>query len=85
MPAICQFLGITIYMYWSEHGPPHFHAFYGEYEITVTIEGGIVQGHFPKNALRAVLAWLELHQEELMHNWLLAQQDKPLNPVKPLE
>lgn len=72
-------------MYWSEHGPPHFHAVYGEYEITATIEGGIVQGHFPKNALCAVLAWLELRQEELIHNWLLAQQDKPLNPVKPLE
>lgn len=72
-------------MYWSEHNPPHFHAVYGDYEITVTIDGGIVKGTFPKRALRAVLEWLDMHEGELQENWLLAQSDKQPKPIQPLE
>jgi hypothetical protein len=31
MPEICRFLGIVIAMYYNDHEPPHFHAYYGEY------------------------------------------------------
>lgn len=85
MPAISQFLGIVIYMYWRDHAPPHFHAFYGDFEIIVTIEGGVVEGKFPKRALRAVLDWLDLHQDELLENWRLAMEDRPLKLIAPLE
>ena len=85
MPEISRFLGIVIYMYWSEHNPPHFHALYGDYEITVTINGGVVKGEFPKRALRAVLEWLDRHQGELLENWQLAQSDKQLKQIEPLE
>jgi hypothetical protein len=27
MPTISIFYGIVIQMFWSEHAPPHFHAF----------------------------------------------------------
>jgi len=40
MPTISRFLGIVIAMYWNDHSPPHFHAKYGEYEITVDINTG---------------------------------------------
>ena len=30
MPRISDFNGITIFMYYSDHDPPHFHAAYGE-------------------------------------------------------
>lgn len=53
-------------MYWDDHTPPHFYAKYGGYEITVNILTGIVEGRFPKRALRHVLEWYELHKEELM-------------------
>jgi hypothetical protein len=55
MPEISRFLGIVIRMFYRDHAPPHFHAEYGAYEITVEIETGIVEGKFPKRALRAVL------------------------------
>lgn len=64
---------------------PHFHARYGEHEITVEIESGIVRGQFPKRALRAVLDWLDEHKDELMENWRLAEQRKPMHPIAPLE
>jgi len=42
-------------MYFNEHNPPHFHAKYGEYKIIVYIESGVVEGKFPKRALKMVL------------------------------
>lgn len=72
-------------MYFRDHAPPHFHAFYGEYEITVEIESGVIEGTFPKRALRAVLEWLDLHRDELLEDWELARLEKPLKDIKPLE
>ena len=40
MPELSRFLGIVIYMYYREHAPPHFHAEYAEFEITVEIATG---------------------------------------------
>jgi hypothetical protein len=85
MPIISRFLGIVISMYYREHNPPHFHAKYGDYEISVEIESGIVKGKFPKTALRAVLEWHDLHKEELMRDWNLAANKKSLKQIKPLE
>jgi hypothetical protein len=85
MPEISSFLGISIYIYFLDHAPPHFHAIYGEYEITVEIEGGLITGRFPRRALKAVLEWHELHQDELMQVWNLAEQGQPLHKIEPLE
>ena len=85
MPEISRFLGIVISIYYNEHNPPHFHAEYGEFQITVEIESGIVNGKFPRRALSAVLEWLVLHKEELMQDWELSLKGKPLNKIKPLE
>ena len=85
MPEISRFLGIIIRMYYRDHAPPHFHAEYGNYELVVQLENGVVEGRFPKRALRAVLEWYELHQEELFEDWELAKAQKPLKPISPLE
>ena len=85
MPEISRFLGIVIFMNWGDHPLPHFHANYGDYEITVEIQTGVVKGSFPKRALRAVLDWLDEHQAELMEDWNLASQRRPLKPIAPLE
>ncbi len=85
MPIISRFLGIIITMYWEDHAPPHFHAKYGGYEITVDIKSGIVEGIFPKRALKHVLEWSDLHQEELLNDWELCQQNQMPAPIEPLE
>jgi hypothetical protein len=85
MPEISRFLGIVIAMFYRDHAPPHFHAIYGEYEITIDIDGGVVHGDFPKRALRAVLEWLDLHKDELLEDWRLAEAKKPLKKIEPLE
>jgi hypothetical protein len=85
MPEISRFLGIVIGIFYSEHGVPHFHAAYGEYEISVEVESGEVHGKFPPRALRLVLEWANLHREELIENWQMARQGQPLRPIAPLE
>ena len=85
MPEISRFLGIVISMFYNEHNPPHFHAKYGEFKISVEIETGIVRGKFPKHALRAVLDWYDIHKKKLMKDWQLASLDEPLEKIEPLE
>lgn len=85
MPELSRFLGVVICMYYREHGPPHFHAGYGEFEITVDIHTGIVAGKFPRRALNLVLEWYSLHKAELAENWSLAQTKNPLKAIQPLE
>ncbi len=85
MPRISFFLGIAIYMYYKEHAPPHFHAEYGDFEVTIEIESGIVSGRFPRRALNIVLEWSMLHKEELLRDWDLASRKLPLNQIDPLE
>ena len=72
-------------MFYRDHAPPHFHAEYGEYEITVDLHSGVVSGKFPKRALMAVIEWYDLHKGELLDDWALAEQQKPLNQIEPLE
>lgn len=85
MPVISRFLGIIISMYWDDHLPPHFHAKYGEYEITVNIEAGVIEGKFPKRALRLVLEWYESHKVVLIENWELCRNKEMPKPIEPLE
>ena len=54
-------------MYYNDHGPPHFHARYGDRVIRVAIENGhILSGTFPRRAQGFVLEWLALHRDELL-------------------
>jgi len=85
MPEISRFLGIVIFMNFNEHPPPHFHAKYGGYHITVTIRSGVIKGRFPKRALKLVLEWYEVHQEELLANWNSLQTTGEFQKITPLE
>ena len=85
MPIISQFYGIAIYMFWREHGPAHFHAKYGDDEITVEIITGKVNGQMTPRALALVQEWRKSHLEELKKEWELAKSKQPLFPIKPLE
>jgi hypothetical protein len=85
MPEISRFLGIVIGIFYSEHGVAHFHAVYGEHEISVEIESGTIHGEFPARALSLVLEWANLHKQELIENWQLARHGQPLKRVAPLE
>ncbi len=75
-------------MYYSpgEHPPPHFHAYYAEYKAIVDIEKcEITSGNLPKKQSRLVLAWAELHKDELLADWkLLMNGEEPfkISPIR---
>lgn len=85
MPEISRFLGIVIGMFYGDHPPPHIHAVYGEFEISVEIESGAVTGRFPGRALARVLEWTRAHRAELLDDWELAREGKALRKILPLE
>lgn len=84
MPSISMFYGITIYMYFlaNEHNPSHIHAYYGGYNATISIKTGeVLEGKLPKNAIKLVLQWLELHKSELQEMW----DTQKFKKIKPLD
>lgn len=85
MPEISRFLGIVIQMFYADHGPPHFHAVYGDHRITVDIETGEAHGRFPRRALALVLEWHVAHQDALRDDWERATRREPLAAIPPLE
>jgi hypothetical protein len=85
MPRISSFYGITIAMYYREHGVPHFHARYGEFEACLSIATSeTIVGQLPGRALRLVQQWAVLHREELLANWERAQRQEAVERIDPL-
>lgn len=86
MPELCRFFGIIIRMFYSDHEPPHFHAYYGEHEDLIEIESlTILRGYLPRCALALILEWAAIHRCELQEDWINAQEGKPLQPIEPLD
>lgn len=79
MPVISSFYGIDIKIYFRDHFPPHFHAFYGEFSAMVSIgEPKVLAGHLPRRAMTLVREWAAIHKEELLVEW-----EKAWNGIHP--
>ena len=86
MPTISQFYGIKIRMFFNDHSPPHFHAAYGEYELTVLISPIKIQkGNAPARVKSMVIEWAGMHQQELIENWNRCCNENSPWPIEPLE
>jgi hypothetical protein len=73
-------------MYYDDHGPAHFHAYYGDDMIVIEIETlRVVVGQLPRRAQAMVLEWASQHREELLEDWQLATAHEPLKKISPLE
>lgn len=85
MPTICMFRGIKVCIYWRDHMPPHFHAFYGNDEALVSIEElEVIEGSMASKQLKMLLGWAAFHQEELRENWALAREKQELFAIEPM-
>lgn len=85
MPTLSTFYGIKVSMNYNDHLPPHFHAEYQDFEVTMEIANGLVTGKMPRRALNLIWAWVDEHREELEDNWELARARRPLQPIEPLK
>ena len=85
MPTLSIFYGIVIYIYWSDHNPPHIHARYAGEEMVVAIGSlDVLEGSLPKRASAMVLEWMREHQDELAAAWDLASRNIPPARIAPL-
>ena len=84
MPTISMFYGIIISMFFDDHNPPHFHAKYQEYRAIFSIAGELLEGDLPLNKKQLVLAWAEIHRDELSADWELAKNKEEIYKIEPL-
>ncbi|MHB0976962.1 MAG: DUF4160 domain-containing protein [Candidatus Aquicultorales bacterium] len=83
-----MFYGIIIRMYCSpgEHNPPHIHAYYQDSMAIVDVNSGEVsEGKLPPRQTKLVLAWTEIHRDELIADWELASKGELPFPIEPLK
>ena len=70
MPVIARFYGILVKMYFREHGVPHFHAIYGEFNGVFDVKTlEMLEGDLPQRAQRLVREWAEKYKDELQSMW----------------
>jgi len=84
MPTISMFYGILIRMFFKDidkHHLPHIHAEYqGEIAIYSIPDGELLAGAISPQKEKLVVAWIEIHKDDLLADWELAVNGK--NPFK---
>jgi hypothetical protein len=88
MAVLSMFYGIIISMYYFDqqrHRMPHIHVRYADQEAVLALpEGQLLEGQLHRSKMKLVLAWIEIHREELMANWELATQGEQIFRIDPL-
>ena len=85
MPEISRFFGVVIKMFWDDHNPPHFHAYYAGEEALIDIHSlSFFAGRLSPRALGLVIEWATLHQRELLDDWRRTESQEPLERIEPL-
>lgn len=89
MPTISMFYGILIRMFFKDtdkHHAPHIHAeFQGEVAVYSIPDGEVLAGHIPPTKAKLVVAWIEIHKDDLMADWELAVNGKTPFKIKGLD
>jgi hypothetical protein len=89
MPIISLFYGVVVSMYFldnRQHKRPHIRVRYQDDEAVYSIpEGELLAGQIPPAKARLVLAWIEIHQEDLMADWQLAISGQLPHRIEPLK
>ena len=88
MPILSMFYGIIVKMYKEnsgKHNIPHIHAEYSGDEVSVSLDGEILEGGLPKSKMRMLLAWIEIHRDELEANWKMLSDGMNIITIDPLK
>ena len=88
MPVLNTFFGIIVRMYreiGGKHNVPHIHAEYSGDEVVVALDGTVLEGAIPKNRMKLLDAWMEIHREDLEANWKLLTNGEQFFRIDPLK
>lgn len=69
MPVIVTVAGVTIYMYFRDHNPPHFHAKEGGDEEVFDLDGESMKGGISPKKHKKVRKWAKKNQDFLKDQW----------------
>lgn len=88
MPELSRFFGIIIRMFaevGERHHIPHFHAYYQEHQAVYALDSfDRVVGSLPTRQERLVLAWAEIHRDDLTDAWRALQAGRAPSKIEPL-
>ena len=88
MPVLSLFYGIIVRMYRESDGKhhlPHVHAEYGGEEVAIAFDGTVLEGNIPKNKMKLLVAWMEIHRDDLEANWKLLSNGEQFFRIDPLQ
>ncbi len=88
MSTLSIFYGIIVKMYneqGGQHNQPHIHAEYQEHNVIVDLDGNVLEGSLPKGKMKLLLAWIEIHREDLNANWTLLSSGDGYFKIDPLK
>ncbi|OGW60910.1 MAG: hypothetical protein A2V83_06850 [Nitrospirae bacterium RBG_16_64_22] len=84
-----MFYGILIRMFFydaDKHHVPHIHAEYQDQIAVYSIrDGSVLAGELTPKKHKLVVAWIEIHQEDLIADWELAVVGKKPFPIRGLD
>lgn len=89
MPTISMFYGILIRMFFRDverHNVPHVHAEYQNETAVYSIpDGEVLAGKINPKKHKLIVAWIEIHQDDLMANWKLAVNGEKTFQIRGLD
>lgn len=68
----------------GHHNLPHIHAEFSGDEAVVALDGTVLEGLLPRNKMRLLLAWMEIHHDELGADWSLLERGEQCFRIDPL-
>ncbi|HBC84568.1 MAG TPA: hypothetical protein DCZ30_03875 [Clostridiales bacterium] len=89
MPIVSQFYGIIIRIYFKDaekHYLEHIHVQYNEFDAVYSIKDlRVLEGKIPSKQHKLVIAWMEIHKDELRALWEVSQSDGEVFKIDPLK
>jgi len=89
MPTISVFYGILIRMFFRDaekHHAPHIHAEYqGKVAVYSILDGEVLAGEIAASKHKLVVAWIEIHRDDLLADWELAVNGRKPFQIKGLD
>ncbi|KPL59208.1 DUF4160 domain-containing protein [Rossellomorea vietnamensis] len=87
MPKISEFGGISIYLYYNDHDPPHFHVIYSELRTRIEIMTGEYLREdkpLPRTKEKDVIMWLDIHKGDMIKAWYECRCKEAPRKIPPL-
>ncbi|MDI9333461.1 MAG: DUF4160 domain-containing protein [Cytophagales bacterium] len=89
MPTISMFYGLLVRMFFNDierHNLPHIHVEYqGQVGTYAIADGALLAGKLPPNKHKLVVAWIEIHKDDLVADWALAANGQTPFKIKGLD